>query len=215
MVKENGELKPVQMTKSWEYNGNKWGMTIDLTSCIGCNACVTACVAENNIPVVGAEQVMRSRIMHWIRVDRYFTGDVSQPRTVSQPVPCMHCENAPCEPVCPVAATTHDTEGLNAMTYNRCVGTRYCGNNCPYKVRRFNYFDYSHSGNLYVAPLHKERQKTLEMQQNPNVSVRYRGVMEKCTYCTQRIQEAKIEAIRQKKDPNKLQDGAVTRDCIW
>lgn len=205
--------EPVQMVDPWPYTGNKWGMVIDLTSCIGCNACVTACQSENNIPVVGKTQVMRSRAMHWIRVDRYFTGEVKNPQSISQPVPCMHCENAPCEPVCPVAATVHDTEGLNSMAYNRCVGTRYCGNNCPYKVRKFNYLDFTNSGNLYVAPLQKERNTLLQMQKNPNVTIRYRGVMEKCTYCTQRIQEAKIAATRNKQNSNMLPDGAVTPAC--
>lgn len=205
---------PLQMTTPpWEYKGNKWGMVIDLTSCTGCNACVTACQSENNIPVVGKTQVMRSRAMHWIRIDRYFTGDVNEPMAIAQPIPCMHCENAPCEPVCPVAATAHDKEGLNAMTYNRCVGTRYCGNNCPYKVRKFNYLDFSHSGNLYVDEESKKRSRTLSMQMNPDVTVRYRGVMEKCTYCVQRIQEAKILATRNQKDPNALKDGSVTPAC--
>jgi molybdopterin-containing oxidoreductase family iron-sulfur binding subunit len=216
LVKEPGGNKkvPLQMTKAWDYSkGNQWGMSIDLTKCIGCNACVTACQSENNIPVVGKEQVMRGRMMHWIRIDRYFIGDVSSPKSISQPVLCQHCENAPCEPVCPVAATSHDTEGLNVMTYNRCIGTRYCANNCPYKVRRFNYFDFTHSGNLYVDPKTKERQKTLKLQRNPDVTVRYRGVMEKCTFCTQRIQEAKMDARRKGNDPNNLPDGAVTPAC--
>ena len=211
--KENGQRQPKQMTTPWEYTGNKWGMVIDLTSCIGCNACVTACQSENNIPVVGKTQVMRSRSMHWIRVDRYFTGDVTSPQSISQPVPCMHCENAPCEPVCPVAATTHDKEGLNVMTYNRCVGTRYCGNNCPYKVRRFNYLDFTNSGNISIEPIAKERNVLLQMQKNPDVTIRYRGVMEKCTYCTQRIQEAKMAARRNKQDPDRLADGSVTPAC--
>lgn len=202
-----------QLTDAWKYTDNKWGMVIDLSSCTGCNACVTACQSENNIPVVGKDQVMRSRAMQWIRVDRYFTGDVTNPQSIAQPVPCMHCENAPCEPVCPVAATTHDTEGLNTMIYNRCVGTRYCGNNCPYKVRRFNYLDYTNSGNIYINPLDKERNVLLQMQKNPDVTVRYRGVMEKCTYCTQRIQEAKIAAKRDQKDSNNLSDGVVIPAC--
>lgn len=211
--KGSDEVQPVQMTKSWDYKGNKWGMVIDLTSCSGCNACVVACQSENNIPVVGAEQVKRGRLMHWLRIDRYYEGDVNNPRSLTQPVPCMHCENAPCEPVCPVAATTHDKEGLNTMAYNRCIGTRYCANNCPVKVRHFNYFDYTNSGNLYVAPIHKARQQVSEMQKNPDVTVRYRGTMEKCTYCTQRIQEAKATARRAGKDPNKLRDGDVTPAC--
>lgn len=210
---EKGDKRPIQVTNPWSYERNKWGMSIDLSSCIGCNACVIACQAENNIPVVGRDQVMRGRVMHWIRVDRYFTGDVHNPKSVHQPVNCMHCENAPCEPVCPVAATTHDTEGLNAMAYNRCIGTRYCANNCPYKVRRFNYLDFSHSGNIYVDALNKERSKLLKMQANPDVTVRYRGVMEKCTYCTQRIQEAKMIARREGQDPNAIADGAVTPAC--
>jgi molybdopterin-containing oxidoreductase family iron-sulfur binding subunit len=217
---ETERLVPLQVTDPWPYPAtgpnrvNKWGMVIDLTSCIGCNACVTACQSENNIPVVGKTQVMRSRAMHWIRVDRYFTGDVNEPMAIAQPVPCMHCENAPCEPVCPVAATAHDKEGLNAMAYNRCVGTRYCGNNCPYKVRRFNYLDFSHSGNLHVDEESKSRSRLLSMQLNPDVSIRYRGVMEKCTYCVQRIQEAKITATRNKEDPNALVEKIVDGEVV-
>jgi len=230
------EPAPAPLWKEKEYDGHKWGLAIDLSACIGCGACVLACQAENNIPVVGPEEVRRGREMHWIRVDRYFrTADGMQtpgatppvPSTVAvvhQPVTCVHCENAPCEQVCPVAATVHDEEGLNVMVYNRCVGTRYCSNNCPFKVRRFNWF-YNHHGPYHprsirtgVTPLPVVRLPRADLTEiekmayNPQVTVRSRGVMEKCTFCVQRINAVKIKA-RNEKWPT-IPDGLIQPACV-
>ncbi|MEO8726126.1 MAG: 4Fe-4S dicluster domain-containing protein, partial [Acidobacteriaceae bacterium] len=193
-------LRSETLYPNYDYSKeNQWGMTIDATSCVGCNACVIACQSENNIATVGRFQQQIGREMLWLRIDTYYTGDVSNPRVSFLPIPCMNCENAPCEQVCPVGATVHSPEGLNVMVYNRCVGTRYCSNNCPYKVRRFNFLLYSD----YDTP-------SLKLKNNPDVTVRSRGVMEKCTYCLQRISAARIKA---EKEERPINDGDVVTAC--
>ena len=220
---EEGQVKPEELTlwKGHDYKGHHWGLSIDLNACNGCSACVVACNVENNIPMVGKQEIINKREMTWLRIDRYYSSTegaegykelekaAENPEVVFQPMMCQHCNNAPCETVCPVAATTHSSEGLNQMVYNRCIGTRYCANNCPYKVRRFNWFKY-HDNDQFVQSNPQMNTELGKMVLNPDVTVRSRGVMEKCSFCVQRIQAGRLEA---KKERRELRDGEVTTAC--
>jgi molybdopterin-containing oxidoreductase family iron-sulfur binding subunit len=199
--------KHLTLYKEITFEGHHWGMSIDLNACTGCSACIIGCQAENNVPVVGKQEVMKSRIMQWIRMDRYYSDDAANPSVYFQPVMCQHCDNAPCENVCPVSATNHSSEGLNQMAYNRCIGTKYCINNCPYKVRRFNWFRYA-TNDAFDYNMNSDMGR---MVLNPDVTVRERGVVEKCTFCVQRIQEKKLLA---KLENRPLADNEIQTACM-
>ena len=209
---EEIEKHHTTLYKKHEYKGHHWGLAVDLNKCVGCSACLIACSAENNVPVVGKKEVLRVHEMHWIRIDRYYEGNADNPKTIRQPVMCQHCDNAPCENVCPVAATNHSDEGINQMAYNRCIGTRYCNNNCPYKVRRFNWFDYT-TADALKGNTYDPAGMTVDLRRmvlNPDVTVRSKGVIEKCSLCVQRIQEKKLTA---KLENRRLRDGEIQTAC--
>lgn len=209
--------EPINIIEEEQTRLPQWGMSIDLSKCIGCNACVIACQSENNVPIVGKQQVLMGREMHWLRIDRYFQGNADYADVVQEPMACQHCETAPCEQVCPVAATVHTEEGINAMAYNRCIGTRYCANNCPYKVRRFNYFNWNEDVGVgygiksYEGSIESANRKLQQLVLNPEVTVRGRGVMEKCTYCIQRVEAGKILARRE--GGREIRDGEIQSAC--
>jgi molybdopterin-containing oxidoreductase family iron-sulfur binding subunit len=202
IVKQNKTLYDIP-----EFEAYHWGMAINLNACTGCGACVIACQSENNVSVIGKKEIKNRRIMHWMRIDRYYSENIDNPEVTHMPVMCQHCDNAPCENVCPVAATPHSDEGLNQMSYNRCIGTRYCMNNCPYKVRRFNWFNYRDNEENFPYNLSNEQEK---MVLNPDVTLRSRGVVEKCSFCVQRIQEVKLNA---KLDGRPVKDGELKTAC--